>query len=474
MANGLETIRGSRKFADRGYQYVFDRSSTDGAKLFWRCDQKTNGCSVRIHTEASSDQVVKRMHEHNHGSNAAAIEVNRTRTAMKRRAETSVETPAQIITHETQNLTQSVQGQMPRLGTLRKAIQRKRKRYNAAPAAPLDLTSMVIPDAYKTYETTPGQSEIFLLEDTGAGENRILIFGREGNMTWCREVRSLYLDGTFKLAPPLFHQVYVILAERNNHVFPLLYALLPNKRRQTYQLLFQTMARKWPELQPTALSIDYEIAAFQEAQSAFPNAQLFGCLFHLTRNMRKKLAAEQLLARYDSDADFALQARMVVAVAFVPVNSIDAALDALNDVQTGLDPALQSVIDWLEDNYVGRLNRNGRRRNPIFPIQMWNVYDRTVNGQDRTNNHAEAAHRRLQSVLQMDHPSIWRFVDGLRKVQKERDLAFEQMVAGNPPEAKRRKYRQADERILSLVRDFANRPMIEYLRGIAHNFEMSD
>ena len=102
------------------------------------------------------------------------------------------------------------------------------------------------------------------------------------------------------------------------------------------------------------------------------------------------------------------------------------------------------------------------------------MYDRTVNGQDRTNNHAEAAHRGLQSVLEMDHPSLWRFIDGLRRVQKERDLFFEQMVAGNPPPVKRRKYRQADDRILTLVRDFDNRPLKEYLRGIAHNFEMSD
>jgi len=85
----------------------------------------------------------------------------------------------------------------------------------------------------------------------------------------------------------------------------------------------------------------------------------------------------------------------------------------------------------------------------------------------------KAAHRRLQSVplLQMDHPSTWKFVDGLWQVQKERE---EQMVAGNPPPVKRRKYCQADRRILSLVRNFERRPMTEYLRGIAHNFEMTD
>ena len=208
-----------------------------------------------------------------------------------------VQTPAQIITSACQSVPRAVQGQLPGKDTIRKVIQRKRREVAAAPPAPTDLTALVIPDQYKTYELTPGTTEDILLINTGPGRDRILVFGREGNMEWSSEVRALYLDGTFKQAPPLFYQVYAILAERNGYIFPLLYALLQNKRRPTYQQLFQAVAHKWPQLQPESLSVDFEIAAFQEAQRAFPNAQLFGCLFHLTRNMKKKLTEEQLMSR---------------------------------------------------------------------------------------------------------------------------------------------------------------------------------
>jgi len=60
------------------------------------------------------------------------------------------------------------------------------------------------------------------------------------------------------------------------------------------------------------------------------------------------------------------------------------------------------------------------------------------------------------------------------EIKKERDVFYEQMVAGNPSPVKRRKYRQADERILMLVRSFADCPLKEYLRGIAHNIEVAD
>ena len=127
-------------------------------------------------------------------------------------------------------------------------------------------------------------------------------------------------------------------------------------------------------------------------------------------------------------------------MAFVPVDFIHVALDVLNDAQNALPLELQSILDWMEDNCIGRINRNAARRNSLYPIRMWNEYERTL---DRTNNHAEMARQRLQFMPQMDHPFIWKFIRGLRTIQKERDMQYELMVAGNPPPAKRRKYHDA-------------------------------
>jgi len=73
----------------------------------------------------------------------------------------------------------------------------------------------------------------------------------------------------------------------------------------------------------------------------------------------------------------------------------------------------------------------------------------------------------------MDHPTLWKFIDGLKKVQKGRDLFHEQLVAGHAPPRKLRRYRLCDERIERIVQSYANYGIMDYLRGLAHNFEMN-
>ncbi|KAH7709043.1 hypothetical protein AAVH_23685 [Aphelenchoides avenae] len=57
-------------------------------------------------------------------------------------------------------------------------------------------------------------------------------------------------------------------------------------------------------------------------------------------------------------------------------------------------------------------------------------------------------------------------------VQKETDFRYEQYARGDQNVPKRKKYREADERIHTIVAEYRNREIIEYLRGIAHNFQM--
>jgi hypothetical protein len=83
----------------------------------------------------------------------------------------------------------------------------------------------MIAEEFKTYSPSEGIVEQFLLYDSGPGESRILIFGRYRNLEILVESTYWYTDGIFKVSPPLFSQIYVILVSYLNGVHPLLYAL---------------------------------------------------------------------------------------------------------------------------------------------------------------------------------------------------------------------------------------------------------
>ncbi|XP_031340835.1 uncharacterized protein LOC116168947 isoform X2 [Photinus pyralis] len=359
------------------------------------------------------------------------------------------------------------QASLPNNYALKKMVRRQRNELKRAPPNPQSVEELIIPDEYTIYHAEPGRNENFLLfQET----KDLLIFGRE---SWLAHLSSKtwFVDGTFKIAPPLYAQVYVLMVKKHNGVHPVLYTLLPNKLRATYVRFFNIIKNMQQNANPDSIFCDYESAALLAMRECFPNVSVKGCFFHLAKNMRKKLADLNLIQTYNTDAEFALKAKMVIAISFVPLDHLDEALDSLADV---LPPELHPLLNWFEDNYVGRLNRRGNgRRAPIFESSIWNLYERTLHEEDRTNNHSEAAHRRLQTELGVLHPTLWKFIDALRAVQHGRDIYYESLVAGNNPPKKLRRYRDADRRILQIVRNFAQYEAIEeYLRGIAHNYQM--
>ena len=95
--------------------------------------------------------------------------------------------------------------------------------------------------------------------------------------------------------------MFVNLAKRAEYVFPVLYVLLPNKRKETYDGLFGLIKTTWQLFNATSISVNFEIAVMNSVRQAFPGAELQGCLFHLTKRMRRQLCENGLLQRYNAE-----------------------------------------------------------------------------------------------------------------------------------------------------------------------------
>jgi len=95
---------------------------------------------------------------------------------------------------------------------------------------------------------TIGINKKFVFTDSGPRNEKILLFGRPLGFKLLKDLKIWYMDGTFKVALPLFCQVYVILAAFIWGVHPVIYALLlPNKKEQIDVKLFSMLNQLQPD-----------------------------------------------------------------------------------------------------------------------------------------------------------------------------------------------------------------------------------
>ena len=102
-----------------------------------------------------------------------------------------------------------------------------------------------------------------------------------------------------------------------------------------------------------------------------------GCFFHLSQNIWKKIQENGLAALYENDQEFALLMKMIAAVAFAPeVNIPQAFYDVKAEIRNNYNNnGIDVVLDYFEDTYLGRQRRGRPRANPMFPLNVWNMYD---------------------------------------------------------------------------------------------------
>lgn len=81
-----------------------------------------------------------------------------------------------------------------------------------------------------TFIQVTAKGDAFLLHDSGAGDSdRLFIFATQQNLKCLAEATAWFADGTFKVTPGQFYQLYTVHAATNGIVVPMAYGLLPNK-----------------------------------------------------------------------------------------------------------------------------------------------------------------------------------------------------------------------------------------------------
>lgn len=134
------------------------------------------------------------------------------RNWLKRAAKEQLTVNPRALAIETMNMAKpTTAAVLPTQQNLARVVRRSRGTQGLA--IPNSLAELHLPDIYKT---THGGESFVLFDKSLYDDNndRLIIFATAENLKLLSECDSIYADGTFDLAPPMFQQLYSILGKK--------------------------------------------------------------------------------------------------------------------------------------------------------------------------------------------------------------------------------------------------------------------
>lgn len=457
--------KGQPTVIDRNFEYVKVRDNLNG-RTYWRCKKyQSFKCKARLITDG--DRFVSdRNQEHTHGGNVATSLARKAVGDMKVKMAEISATPSTVVASVSQGLPDHVLMALPKRPSLNRVLQLHRTRLLASNGSGSVLPP---PPSDINFDVPPVFADM-ILYDTGVGADRLILMGCPELLDGLARAKLWLADGTFKVVPLLFFQLYTIHFELVPGTIPVgLYCLVQNKQRAVYDRILSQLKNLIPMANPDRILVDFEIAAMNAFRDAFPNAVVAGCYFHLTQSVTRKVQEIGMKAEYESDDEIRGYVRCLSALAFVPVEDVGEAFDLLASEMPQHDK-MPDLLSYFKHTYVRGLRRPGRGQNhgpALFPVNTWNHHFAAAEGIARTTNAVEGWHYGLQALFQCHHPTMWTFLNGLSKDRQRQKTIFLQSIAGVQLQPQK-KYRDLKQRVANAVQLYSASEVIRFLQAMAH------
>ena len=475
---------GGLKLCYGGYTYVKKAKSTNSIR--WECSEKKGHvCVGAISTTPDIDAVIGSKREHSHPPCETTTSVMKLRLEIKENSKKRKRKTNQILAEALHGASNDVRAAIGKAETIRRDIRRQKR--GVRPKEPKSLAELNLDGVWIT--TGGADPKPFLIHDSGPdATNRVLVFASDECLRLLANSNHWYMDGTFSLAPKFSKQVYVIRVPFGESAVSCVYALLPGKSQVIYEELFEAINTKVESLgfsvDPTVIITDFEIAATQAIRTTFGDHIVTqGCYYHLTQSTWRKVQDLGLVDIYKANETTRHFCGMLDGLAFLPLDDVTAGMKFLEE---NTPDGLQDLVSYFNSTYVsGRYRRirlpagrDGvvppirlRRSEPMFPPEVWNVCQATLDGGDRTNNICEGWNHAFKELIGHKHPSIYYLIEGFQEDHSFVMTAIAQDQIGERLQRRnRRKEKKFNERLMNLCQDrVSNVKNIEqFLTGIGH------
>ena len=458
--------RGERIVIHNGHE--FTRKKENMTSTNWRCARwKSNNCKMTLTT--CDGRITRISGQHHHLAVPGKAEARQLVEAMKTEARTQQKpVNSHIIASTLQDIDSktAVQLSMPTRSAINRALNRTK------------TESCDTPIVDRHFEL-PAKYESFCLYDSGIEDSeRFLIFGDSENLAALKWHKKLWLcDGTFNVCPSQFYQLYSIHIQIGGFYPACVYAVLSNKKEATYRRFLVALQFLTDNIMPEQILLDFEQAALNAFSNAYPQSQIKGCYFHLCQSFNRKISEIGLQRFNERNPEFALNLKMLPALSFLPEEMVTASFDLVIEewgelsVKHDIDDATTDKFDelamYFQATYVKGKQIGSQKRPPIFPIHLWNHQIEAAEGLARTTNAVEGWHCGIKSLFQGAHPALNILLDKLKLDSATQKFNMLKASSGscNKP---RKKYRELNEKVQNLQKQFNKDNIIPYLRALAH------
>ncbi|CAM4849508.1 unnamed protein product [Rotaria magnacalcarata] len=338
---------------------------------------------------------------HSHAPQPDRVPAIQLKNDIKARAIITDEPTSSIIHSALRTYPLSAAGELPRNEALMLMIRRQRT------TETVDVNGCLPEKLRKTY-----RDEDFILHE----DKKLIIFATKTNLSILKQNKHWFADGTFKVCPDDYYQLFTLHAMMTNAIIPLVYGLLIGKSSEDYNLFFEKVLAQ-DNFQLESIMTDFETGTIKSVKDMLPN------VLHKDQVI---IGFDLICDQFDDDAD--------------------------------------DLLDYFEKTWIG----TGREK-PQFDHKLWNVYDRVTATVPRSNNSVEGWHNAFANRVSISHPNIVKLAEKIRREQSKFEVDMAKILQGHTIKTKKACYRRLDERIPRLVNGFDASQLDEFLKNIAAN-----
>lgn len=424
--------------------YIFEQKATKNDKIYWRCNIRT--CSAKIttrinYTENINDILVR--NEHNHSANIQEVIKKETIFKMKKLMKQSLGATRSIISTCLRGATRETIEATGSLDNLSKILRNYRnKLINPKPYLYEELKlSSLLSKTFRNeilYQYGPGNFR-------GLPENRdFLLFYSNSLYEKLKSENIICVDGTFKVVPSPYYQLYTISYLKQHSVFPVVFAILKNKTQDTYRSIFNVLTILNGPICPRIVKTDFENASINALNLTFPESAISGCQFHLGQCLQRKMKQLNIYNFYKTDRIIKKYIKSLTALAFVNPNKIT---DTFNELINSIDfpDTIRIIYDYFFNNYIGQTG------NVRYPTNLWNHFQHFSSEIPRTNNAIEGFHNAFNGSFGTSNYNLYLLV---MKIKEEEEIVQQRTIRIESGEVfyRKRRYVLMEERFNEYIR----------------------